>query len=93
VQKYYPKILWDYITCRSQNSTSSWWEDCLGELDAGRIKACARAEEGKTLLKENIAVNREIQALYGPTYLLDNQQVFGTQGVPTKEELKKILKR
>ncbi|MCX5714347.1 MAG: hypothetical protein NT033_05970, partial [Candidatus Omnitrophica bacterium] len=30
VKAHYPEIFWDYISCRSQNSSSSWWEDCLG---------------------------------------------------------------
>ncbi len=93
VQKYYPQAFWDYIACRAKNIDSSWWEDCLGKCDAGIIKACARSDEGRDLLRENIRLNKEIQALFGPAYLLDNQQVFATQGVPKKDEFKKILKR
>jgi len=93
IQKYYPQIFWDYITCRSKNINSSWWEDCLSKFDSLKIKDCARGQEGAGLLRDNISLNKEIKVLFGPTYLLDNQLVFGTQGVPTKEEFKKIIKR
>ena len=93
VQKYYPEYFWDYISCRAKFINSSWWEDCLGNLDTNRIKYCAKGEEGKTLLKGNIRLNRELGIMFGPTYLLDNQEVFSSQGAPTKEELRKIIKR
>jgi hypothetical protein len=93
VQKYYPLNFWDYISCRVKSINSFWWEDCLPNLDINKIKICARAEEGKVLLRENIILNKELQVMFGPVYFLDNQEIFGLQGVPTKEEFKKILKR
>lgn len=93
VQKYYPEIFWDYISCRSKNADSSWWEDCFTGQDAQKIKACAKGNEGSGLLKKNTSLNKELEIMFGPTYLLDNQEVFSSRGVPEKEELKKILKR
>ncbi|MBM3249377.1 MAG: bifunctional metallophosphatase/5'-nucleotidase [Candidatus Omnitrophica bacterium] len=93
VRKYYPENFWGYLTCRARNINSSWWEDCLGSLDAQRIRACARGNEGRSLLRENTALNKELQILFGPTYLLDNREIFSVQGEYTKEGLKKILKR
>lgn len=93
VEKHYPQVFWDYITCRAKNISSSWWEDCLNSFDPLKIKVCAKGQEGAELLKNNIKLNKETKILFGPTYLVDNQLVFGTQGVPTKEELKRILKR
>jgi len=93
VQKYYPQEFWDYISCRANSLNSSWWEDCLSGLDTEKIKLCARSDEGKTLLRENISLNKELGIMFGPTYLLDNQQIFGTEGVPPKEEFRKLLKK
>ena len=93
VQKYYPQFFWDYITCRAKNINSSWWEDCLGKSETDNIRTCARGEEGKKLLKENISLNKELEIMFGPTYLLDNQETFGFSKVPPKELLKKIIKR
>jgi len=100
VQKYYPSAFWDYIGCRAKNIASSWWEECLpagqtgpDKSDPAWIKSCARSEEGERLLKENTALNGELDVMFGPTYLLNNQEIFSTKGTPTKEELKKILKR
>jgi len=93
VQKYYPQIFWDYISCRAGNINSSWWEDCLGKLDTDKIKACARCEEGKKLLRENTSLNKELQVMYGPTYLLNNQETFTFSRLPSKELLKKIINK
>ncbi|MBI4972279.1 MAG: metallophosphatase [Candidatus Omnitrophica bacterium] len=93
VEKYYPRAFWDYISCRAKNINSSWWEDCLGDLNSEKIRACARTNEAEALLKENIALNKELQVMFGPVYLLDNQEIFSTEGVPTENDLKKIFKR
>lgn len=93
VQKYYPEYFREYISCRAKNINSSWWEDCLTKYNSDRIRACARSQEGLLLLKENISLNKDLQVMFGPAYLVDNQQIFATQGVPSKEELRKIIKR
>jgi len=93
VQKYYPQAFFDYISCRAKNINSSWWEDCAIKMDVNKIKACARGAEGTGLLNENIKLNKEIQIMTGPAYFMDNHQIFGFQGVPTKEDLKKILNK
>lgn len=92
VKKYYPELFWNYVRCRANSTDSSWWEDCLGNSDSQKIKTCARAEEGKVLLNENIGLNKELQIMFGPAYLLDNVEIFATKGMPTKEELNKIIK-
>ena len=93
VQKYYPGEFWNYISCRSKNINSSWWEDCLSNLDSSKIKTCARADEAQGLLRKNITLNKELQVMSGPTYLADNQEIFSSKGVPTKEELRKTIER
>ena len=93
VKKYYPGHFWDYISCRSKNIDSTWWEDCATNLDVNKIASCARGDEGKTLLRENTGLNKELHIVMGPSYLLDNQEIFGSKGVPAKEELKRIIKR
>ncbi len=92
VNKYYPDKIRDYLNCRVSNINSGWWEDCAAGMDAGKIKACARGSEGKTLLRENISMNKEVGVLYGPVYMIDNKEIFSSKGVPSKEELKRIIK-
>jgi hypothetical protein len=91
VQKYCPGAFWNYISCRARNIASSWWEDCLKGFDAQAIMSCAKGEEGKALLSENIKLNKELQVMFGPTYLLDNQEIFTSSGEPRKEELREII--
>jgi hypothetical protein len=93
VQKYYPEKFWDYLICRSQNIQSSYWEDCLDGLDTQSVKTCSRGQEGIDLLRKNNRLNEQLKISSGPSYLLDNREIFSSRGVPAKEELKRILKR
>jgi hypothetical protein len=92
VQKYYPDRFWDYITCRVKNIGSSWWDDCAVKIDLNKIKSCARGQEGLALLRNNISLAKESKIMFGPTYLIDNQQIFSSKGAPAKKELKRLLK-
>ncbi|MFA4853913.1 MAG: hypothetical protein WC616_01000 [Candidatus Omnitrophota bacterium] len=93
VQKYYPEKFWDYLICRSKNVNSSRWEDCLGQSNTLKVKTCFKGPEGANLLKKNISLNKELEIMSGPTYLLDNREIFSSRGVPDKEELRKTIKR
>lgn len=93
VAKNYPEKFWDYLICRAKNINSAYWEDCLGTAASSSIKSCARGLQGEQLLKENINLNKELQIMSGPTYLLNNREVFSTQGKVTKQELKKIIRK
>jgi len=93
LQKYYPHLFWGYLSCRAAQSRSSWWDDCLAGVDIKKIKTCAQSPEGAALLEANIGLALELKIMRGPTYLMDNQEIFGTNGVPSKEEFKKIFKR
>ena len=92
VQKYYPEAFLPYLSCRSKNIASSWWDDCLQGADLDKIKFCARGTEGTRLLEENTKLNNEIKVMFGPTYLVNNKEIFTTEGVPSKEDLKKVIK-
>lgn len=93
IQKYYPQDFWNYISCRAKNIGTSWWESCLPKIDMDKLRSCALGQEGRILLKQNTSLNKELQIMFGPTYLLDNQEIFASNGAPTKEELRKIIKR
>jgi hypothetical protein len=93
VQKYHPEKFWDYLICRSKNIKSAYWDDCLGPADGQIVKTCARGAEGVNLLRENTSLNKQLQIYSGPSYLLNNQEIFSSRGVPPKEELRKVLKR
>jgi len=93
VKKYYPQAFWDYISCRAKDFMSSWWENCSAGTDINKIRSCATGPEGIALLKENISLNNELNVMFGPVYLKDNQEIFSTKEVPKKEELRAIIKR
>jgi len=91
VEKYYPRQFLDYIACRADRLSSSWWEDCALNMDTQKIKECAKSNAGKELLKENIRLNQELQIFSGPAYLIDNYQIFGSHGAPGHDELKNVI--
>jgi hypothetical protein len=91
VKKYYPAYFWNYLNCRVRAIESSWWQDCLGDLDPSPIKRCAQSSEGTLLLEQNIALNEELQIVTSPTYLVNNQNIFSSQQPPSKEEFRKIF--
>ena len=93
VQKHYPQKFWEYVRCRSKNIHSTWWDDCAIDLDARKIKTCAKGAEGTSLLKDHIRLSEELGILLGPTYILNNQEIFTSNGVPRKEELEAIIQR
>jgi hypothetical protein len=93
MQKHYPQAFWNYITCRAEKPDTSWWEDCAFGLDRTKIKSCAQSAEGRDLLKENTRLNKELGIMFGPVYLLHNQEIFVSQGLPSQDELKEIINK
>ena len=94
VQKYYPQNFWDYNICRAKNISSTWWEDCLKEKESvEQVRICARSQEARLLLEENISLNNQLGVMFGPTYLMNNQEIFVSGSALDKKELKKIFKK
>lgn len=93
LQNYYPQKFWDYLICRAKNINNLNCPDCLKGVNLTKIKSCAKSATGAKLLKENISLNEQLQISFGPSYLLDNQEIFSSLGVPSKDELNKVLKR
>lgn len=93
INKYYPDRLWYYLSCRLSDIESTWWDDCAVKfgMDSGKIKGCAQAEEGKMLLKDLIKLTQELKVVFGPTFLINNQEVLSSQGAPSEEELEKLF--
>jgi hypothetical protein len=92
IQKYYDNEFIDYLSCRAQNIESSWWNNCLKKVNAVKIEKCAKGEEGKSLLYDNIKLNEELKIMYGPAILLDNKEVFIATPELSEEDLKSLEK-
>ena len=94
INKYYPEQFRYYLSCRLSNIGSSWWDDCASKfkIDAQNIKNCAQTKEGTILLREFIKLTRELEIVLGPTFLINNNEIFGLADVPRVEELEKLFK-
>ncbi|MDD5005190.1 MAG: hypothetical protein PHS93_01640 [Candidatus Omnitrophica bacterium] len=93
INKYYPDKIWDYLSCRLSDIESSWWDDCTlkFDIDSAKLKSCAQGEEGKELLRGFIKLTQELEVVFGPTFLVNNKEIFSSEGVPSVEELEKLF--
>jgi len=94
VNKYFPNQASYYLSCRLSEPESSWWDDCAAKLklDTQLIKNCAQTNESKLLLKDFIKLTQELKIVFGPTFLINNNEIFSVGNVPTVEELEKLFK-
>ncbi len=93
VDALYPKKVFDYLICRSKNPASSWWDSCSSEskMDSARIRVCATSEEGTAALLERTKLTQELEVASGPTFVIDNQEIFAMAGVPSLGELEEAV--
>jgi len=92
MMRFYPQKAYDYLQCRAVNIASSWWEDCVSSgVDTEKIRLCARSEEGKKMLRDNISLNKELKIMKGPAYLINNIEIVSSTGVPRASELKNLI--
>ncbi len=89
-----PDKFWDYAACRARRQESTWWDACAESagLEPKAVRDCGLSEEGINLLRENTALNKELEISNGPVYLAENTRIFMTKAAPKVEELEKILK-
>lgn len=93
LRRHYPDKFWDYVLCRARNQESSWWDLCAAQfnIDSQAIKKCGLSGQGIDYLRENIALNKELEISGGPTFLVNNYEVFVVKGVPGLKDLEKRL--
>ena len=92
IMKYYPQKLFDYVLCIAADyrNAGSIWEGCANSsgIDSAKIRNCSSSDEGKALLKENIAPSNSIGIYSSPTLLLNNDTLFNSVSA---EEMKQIV--
>jgi len=95
INKYFPEQFRYYLSCRLPDVRSSWWDDCATKfkIDTQKIKSCAQTKEGRMLLREFIKLTKELEIVFGPTFVINNNEIFGVSDVPRVEELEKLFKK
>jgi hypothetical protein len=93
IKQYYPDKYLEYALCRAKNQESSWWDLCAEPLgiEVKIVKQCSLLGEAVNLLRENTRLNQELQIAGGPTFVVNNQEVFAINGVPPLEKLETML--
>ena len=95
VNKYFPNQARYYLSCRLSEAGSSWWDDCANKfkIDPQLVKNCAQTQEGKILLRDFIKLTKDLEIVFGPIFLINNNEVFSVSDVPKVEELEKLFKK
>lgn len=93
VAKHQPDKLWDYASCRFKNQDSSWWDTCAEKsgINPAVVKKCALSQEGIDLLRENTALNKELEMAVGPVFLVNNNEMHAARAFSRVEELENLL--
>ncbi|MBW6462372.1 MAG: hypothetical protein K0B07_04975 [DPANN group archaeon] len=91
--KYAEDTYFDYILCQNKNyeagqDLGTTWKTCATEtsIDVETIDTCFTGDEGKELLRANIALTNELGIGSSPTFLVNNQVKFG--GALPADEIK-----
>jgi len=92
IAKYYPGKIMNYTVCIAADYTHSGdiWQNCSSTngMDTAKIEACSIGDEGKALLKDNIALSNSLGIYSSPTLLLDNNTVFSSVSA---EQMKQVV--
>ncbi|MCX6710302.1 MAG: hypothetical protein NTV63_05135 [Candidatus Woesearchaeota archaeon] len=79
-KKYSPDKWLNYTYCRSVNGIKGIdWKTCGAEakVDVTKVDSCAKGEEGKTLLREDIKIANAMNIGASPTWIANNRYQFG----------------
>ncbi len=79
-----PEKFWDYLNCIAPvyRNAGNEWENCAEKagIDKEQLDTCWQGEEGKNLLKENIAFGNSLGFGSSPTFLVNGRYIIS--GMP-----------
>ncbi|MBI4918220.1 MAG: DsbA family protein [Acidobacteria bacterium] len=69
----------DYIWCRNKDIHNAAWQTCATEagMDVAALETCSTGDQGRQLLREDIALGRTLGFNSSPTWLVDNKRQAG----------------
>ncbi|MFH1691390.1 MAG: hypothetical protein ABIC68_02285 [Candidatus Omnitrophota bacterium] len=93
IEKMYPDHIFDYLICRSSQKGLSWWGDCALEfkIDSMQVKECVASEYGRVAFDEHIALSEEFQIVNGPTFIVENNEIFSIVNMPSLKEFEQTV--
>lgn len=93
IDDLYPEKVLDYLICRAGQKESSWWDECAttSKIDAAKVKTRVFSVQSKDLMVKRTKLTQELAIASGPTFLLDNKEIFSMVNAPSLEELEKTV--
>jgi hypothetical protein len=93
VDELYPQKTLDYLICRSEKADSSWWDACMAasKIDIARIKSCVFSSQGVKALEARTELTQELKIASGPTFIIDNTEIFSMVNLPTEQEFERTV--
>lgn len=93
VEDIAPDKLFDYLVCRVKQNGSTWWDECTSPwgIASESIKKCVFSGRADELVKENIKMTEDLKIASGPTFVINNKEIFSIVNVPAIEELEALF--
>jgi hypothetical protein len=91
----YPHQVFNYLACRASQMQRGldWWGDCAvkSEIDTFKVKEHLSSESGQAAMDERVRLTNELEILTGPTFVVNNTEIFGIVNVPALEEFEEAV--
>lgn len=94
VDALYPQKTFDYlICCLKEKESSWWWDECLvkSKMSVSKIKSCVFSEQGAEALGARTKLTQELKVASGPTFIMDNTEIFGFVNLPDAQEFERFV--
>jgi hypothetical protein len=95
IMKYYPTKIINYTACISANYANSVdiWQNCgsTNGINTSKIQTCSTGDEGKALLKDNIALTNSLGIGSSPTILLNNNTLLNGNYAASPELMRQAV--
>ncbi|MBN2715881.1 MAG: hypothetical protein JXX14_08495 [Deltaproteobacteria bacterium] len=76
-REYFPRDYLDYVFCRAEDYRNTEWRNCAkGKIKAKVIQKCIDSGEGKSLLKKDIQLAKQLDIGASPTWIANGRHKF-----------------
>ncbi|HAJ56690.1 MAG TPA: hypothetical protein DCL35_02845 [Candidatus Omnitrophica bacterium] len=93
IDSLYPKNTLDYLICRFKQNGPGLRETCLAasKINAAKIKSCVVSPQGQKSMTGHTRLTEELRIASGPTFVIDNSEIFSVINVPSLEEFERVV--
>ena len=76
-RQYFPRDYLNYVWCRAEDYRNPDWQQCAkGKIKASVIQKCVDSGEGKSLLKKDLQIAKDLDIGASPTWIANGRHKF-----------------